>query len=229
MESESAMNPAEIPGWGKRLFPLYDLAVRRFPSGSRFVEIGCFLGMSACYGAQAIKKSRKKIRLDCIDEWGGLDNWALNNEHEVWSFQGALEVLEKARKCVLESREPRCYEAFLHNLERCNVADTIEPLNMSSAEASRRYETGTLDFVLIDADHSYESVKNDLELWRPKVKKGGIICGDDFNAVDFPGVAKAVTEFFSTPLKAVESPDDIGYEKNCIWEVTRDKTWLVLL
>ena len=137
MESESAMNPAEIPGWGKRLFPLYDLAVRRFPSGSRFVEIGCFLGMSACYGAQAIKKSRKKIRLDCIDEWGGLDNWALNNEHEVWSFQGALEVLEKARKCVLESREPRCYEAFLHNLERCNVA-TIEPLNMSSAEASRR-------------------------------------------------------------------------------------------
>ena len=59
---ESAMNPAEIPGWGRQLFPLYDLAVKRFPSGSRFVEIGCFLGMSACYGAQAIKMSRKKIR-----------------------------------------------------------------------------------------------------------------------------------------------------------------------
>ena len=222
------MNPAEIPGWGRQLFPLYDLAVKRFPSGSRFVEIGCFLGMSACYGAQAIKKSSKKIRLDCIDEWRGLDNWVLNKEHEVWSCQGALEVLEKARKYALESREPRCYEAFMRNLERCNVADTIEPLNMSSAAASRRYEAGSLDFVLVDADHSYESVKNDLELWYPKVKNGGIICGDDFNRVHFPGVVKAVTEFFSTPLRVVESPDDIGYEKNCIWEVTRDKTWLVL-
>ena len=142
--------------------------------------------------------------------------------------RGPLEVLEKARNYVLESEKPSCYEAFMRSLERCDVADTVEPLNMSSAEASRRYEAGSLDFVLLDADHSYESVTEDLELWRAKVKNGGIICGDDFNRVDFPGVVKVVTEFFSTPLKVMETPDDIGCEKNCIWEVTREKTWLVI-
>lgn len=51
-----------------------------------------------------------------------------------------------------------------------------------------------LDFVYIDANHEYISVKEDIELWYPLVKKGGILGGHDFSA-SFPGVAKAVLEF----------------------------------
>jgi len=36
------------------------------------------------------------------------------------------------------------------------------------------------DWVYIDADHSYESVKADLKHWYPQVKKGGFLCGDDY-------------------------------------------------
>lgn len=52
----------------------------------------------------------------------------------------------------------------------------------------------SLDFVYIDGVHSYEYVKKDIELYYPKVKKGGIISGDDFGA-DFIGLCRAVTEF----------------------------------
>ena len=37
----------------------------------------------------------------------------------------------------------------------------------------------------IDARHDYESVKEDLEHWLPKVKLGGIVAGHDYVDGDF--------------------------------------------
>lgn len=51
-----------------------------------------------------------------------------------------------------------------------------------------------LDFVFIDADHSYEGVKKDIEAWLPKLKEGGLIGGHDF---DQEGVERAVGERFA--------------------------------
>lgn len=49
-----------------------------------------------------------------------------------------------------------------------------------------------LDFVYIDGNHSHDSVKIDIELFYKKIKKGGCLCGHDFNIYD---VASAVVEF----------------------------------
>lgn len=73
-----------------------------------------------------------------------------------------------------------------------------------SWESSRHYADKSLDFVFIDADHSYESVKKDILAFLPKVKSGGVICGHDFYAVDpdkhntitDDGVMRAVVECF---------------------------------
>lgn len=51
-----------------------------------------------------------------------------------------------------------------------------------------------LDLVFIDADHSYESVKNDLIHWYKKIRTGGWLMGDDYNSCH-PGTTKAVDEF----------------------------------
>jgi len=74
-------------------------------------------------------------------------------------------------------------------------------LKMSSMQASIMFADDTFDLVYIDADHTYESVKNDLNAWYPKVKSGGIFAGHDYceyyieiSKTRF-GVIEAVNEF----------------------------------
>ena len=58
-----------------------------------------------------------------------------------------------------------------------------------------------LDFVYIDGDHTYEAVAEDIKLWEPKVRLGGIIGGHDYNKAKdryrkiFSGVIQAVDEY----------------------------------
>ncbi len=56
-----------------------------------------------------------------------------------------------------------------------------------------------LDFAFIDADHSYEGCRADIEAWWPKICLGGFIGGHDYANHDFPefGVTRAVDEFAS--------------------------------
>jgi hypothetical protein len=51
-----------------------------------------------------------------------------------------------------------------------------------------------LDFVYLDGCHEYECVKKDLEVYYPKVRVGGFLCGHDFWANTL-GVCQAVVEF----------------------------------
>lgn len=53
-----------------------------------------------------------------------------------------------------------------------------------------------LDFVFVDADHSYESVKNDMCNWWPKIRSGGILCGHDYDPRE-GGVVMAVDEWMN--------------------------------
>ena len=83
-----------------------------------------------------------------------------------------------------------------------------------------------LDFVYIDGNHSYKYVKEDLELYYPKVKDGGLVGGHDYNEPNFFNedgtdkteceinhVKKAVNEFFEEKGIEVQSNkclDDLG-------------------
>ena len=55
----------------------------------------------------------------------------------------------------------------------------------------------SLNFVYIDANHSYDSVLEDLNCWWPKLKRHGILFGDDYfsKSKEKYGVIKAVNEF----------------------------------
>lgn len=67
---------------------------------------------------------------------------------------------------------------------------------MESLDAAATIPDGALDFVFIDADHSYEGVRADLAAWAPKVKPGGILGGHDYALPTHPrfGVQRAVDE-----------------------------------
>ena len=51
-----------------------------------------------------------------------------------------------------------------------------------SVDVAETIPNGSLDFVYIDSNHFYESVKEDIEAWAPKVRSGGIVSGHDYIA-----------------------------------------------
>lgn len=54
-----------------------------------------------------------------------------------------------------------------------------------------------MDFVYIDANHAYQYVLDDLRMWWPKVKSGGVLAGHDVFSDRHPGVTQALLEFLS--------------------------------
>ncbi len=98
----------------------------------------------------------------------------------------------------------------LHN----NVLQFMQPhgerfnlLRMASVEAAA-YISEPLDFVYIDAEHSYDAVKQDLETWFPKVREGGIVSGHDYNHPNFPGVGRAIREFMAREKLAIHGEEE---------------------
>lgn len=72
-----------------------------------------------------------------------------------------------------------------------------------STAVATEFTDSSLDFVYLDAQHNYMDVTNDLLVWWPKLKHGGLYCGDDFfsgyvsdGRSNF-GVRDAVDEFAS--------------------------------
>lgn len=69
-----------------------------------------------------------------------------------------------------------------------------------SDRAVKDFPDNYFDWIYIDGNHYYDFVKRDLELYFPKIKKGGYITGDDYfwSPSELKGkqpVKKAVDEF----------------------------------
>lgn len=71
--------------------------------------------------------------------------------------------------------------------------DRIVWLPFFSEEAAKQIPNESLDFVYIDANHHYEYALQDIKLWVPKVKQGGIVGGHDYH--NAWGVKRAVDDY----------------------------------
>lgn len=71
----------------------------------------------------------------------------------------------------------------------------FELIQKDTRAAAQEIEDDSLDFVFIDAEHTYEGVSGDIEAWARKVKPGGIVSGHDYNEQKWPGVWRAVNEY----------------------------------
>jgi len=64
-----------------------------------------------------------------------------------------------------------------------------------SVDVLKNFEDNYFDAMYIDGDHSYEGIKQDIELCFNKIKNNGYMCGHDYHEVLFSGVFTAVNEF----------------------------------
>lgn len=83
---------------------------------------------------------------------------------------------------------------------------------MPSVEAAKLVPDRWADFVFIDAGHSYQAVRADIEAWLPKVREGGWFGGHDHHP-KFPGVIRAVGERFGDRLTLL--PGNIWARARC--------------
>ncbi len=72
-----------------------------------------------------------------------------------------------------------------------------------SVDVAATIPDGSLDAVLIDALHTYHACKADILAWRPKLKVGGLMIGDDLSEW-FPGVQIAVEEVFGVRYRCLD-------------------------
>jgi hypothetical protein len=136
------------------------------------VEIGSYQGESTVIFAENIPTLKKMY---AIDPWqNGYD------DGDFCSYGHPMDVVESN-----------------FNLRVKNYPQIIKR-KTTSEEFVNQIEDGSLDFVYIDGNHSYESCKRDILSWLPKIKSGGVIAGHDYSK-GFIGVFNAVNEILGVP------------------------------
>lgn len=86
---------------------------------------------------------------------------------------------------------PKAYQQFLSNMIHWGYESIVVPIKKTSLDASQIVNLSP-DLVYIDANHSFDSVYQDLTVWYPHIKNHGILCGDDWPCI---GVQSAVKKF----------------------------------
>lgn len=107
---------------------------------------------------------------------------------------------------------PENYIDWSHEENEKHVRDNAEKFNdraiiykMWTHEAAQFIPDKSLDFIFIDADHSSESVRNDIEKWLDKIKNDGMIIGHDYNWE----TVRTVADSYFTNLEV--GPDNIWF------------------
>lgn len=117
----------------------------------------------------------------CIDVWE-------HQEHQTGDGHNSNEWHNKNYDQVLQKLEPFLHKVVLIKGISWNVANYIED--------------NSVDFISIDACHTYECVKKDIAAYWPKLKKGGLITFHDYEATEY-GVKQAVLEHAKTTNQEV--------------------------
>ncbi len=96
------------------------------------------------------------------------------------SFQGKWSVLEPEVTSML-----------------AEFGDRSEIFKATSSQAAAFFHSTLteFDFIYIDADHKYSAIKQDIHLWWPLLRAGGMIAGHDYLPAGRCGVVQAVDEF----------------------------------
>jgi translation elongation factor EF-G len=85
------------------------------------------------------------------------------------------------------------YEKFISNMTLASCMDYVVPMKMTSTQGASLLKDKSLKFCFIDANHTYNSVIEDINAYKPKIIDGCIMAGHDYY---WDGVKKAVDESF---------------------------------
>lgn len=152
---------AKIPGYMEldELAFLYNLSKHV----DSVVEIGSWMGRST---NAILNGCRGRGRVIAVDTFLGSDD-----DNDLTQGQG--EILS-------------VYDHFKENTKQFT---NLEVMRMPSIEAAAKLNDQKFDMIFIDANHTYEGVRDDIRAWRDKASI--LLCGHDYTT-NWPGVVAAV-------------------------------------
>ena len=162
-----------------------DFILARMPRGGVVGEIGVDLGDFS----ERILAINRPRELHLIDPWS-----KEGGEYRQQMPAGAPAAPDTSpRQLEATSRYGFVRERFASDI----AGRAVILHRAASADAAATFADGQFDWIYIDGNHSYEFVKQDLELYWPKLKAGGYIVCDDYHHAGFweDGVTRAVDEF----------------------------------
>lgn len=84
-------------------------------------------------------------------------------------------------------------EDFRHATKRFN---NVTFFVGTSEDGAKQPGLGMFSLIFLDAMHTYEDVRDDIQRWWTHLISGGVMAFHDYRHRDFPGVEKAVDEIF---------------------------------
>lgn len=151
------------------------------------VELGVFFGMSTYHFDRNIKnkpgfKNHKHF---------GIDLWHFELPEE------SLNVIDASCGSYVQSTLIDDVHPYIHFMEEyalpLKLHETTTFIKWDTSRAAMLFDDNTVDFIFIDADHSYDGFKKDVLAWWPKAKPGSLFAGHD---IDWPGVRQVMDEMF---------------------------------
>jgi Methyltransferase domain len=195
---------AAIPPSGFRGPPNSEISrrgeiLKLIPRGSIGAELGVFCGNFSL----ALVALTQPARLHLVDPW-----WKANGDfYADWGTYTDFGKLGTKH----------AYALTIDNLMRIKREGDVHIHNEFSAEWLATIPEAYLDWAYIDSSHAYEQTLEELHLLERKVKKSGLIFGDDFYPDEthvHHGVYRAVQKFTR------DSPYDLVYaDANMQWAI----------
>jgi hypothetical protein len=168
--------------WENIYTALVDAAPKE--TSSTFVELGAWKGRSSAYLATEIVNSSKPIKLHIVDAWDGRGHTNPDGTPEYRDWKADIDA--------------GMFDTFTKNMER--VSESYNAIQSDIVEAADQFEDGSVNMVWLDTSMDYNMVKNEIEAWLPKIKKGGWIGGHDYFAAP-NAVGRAVVEIFGRDFR----------------------------
>lgn len=152
----------------------------------QIVEIGSYCGASTTIISNQFKNSI----INCVDPWSP------------YTEDCSIIDLEKQKKELIEA------ESLFDIVTNKN--SNILKNKISSLEYAKIIKDNSIDFIYIDGNHQYSSVKEDILAWLPKIKKSGAIAGHDYT---WDSVKKVTQEIFQ------KNPDNVYEDSSWIYKL----------
>lgn len=141
----------------------------------KIIEIGSYQGEST----EIIARNFPNSEINAVDIW----------EQYIEDVNG-----DGTLNYTLESQQLELEEAEIRFTERIENYPNVKKNKIPSLEFCKKLDDNSIDFVYIDGNHQYTSVKEDILSWLPKIKNGGIISGHDYG---WNSVQQALSECFA--------------------------------